>query len=56
VGRGLQGEILSRIHRGGIQDVAAKSMRLTKEEAAGFTPFTKPAIFSASLRLHELRQ
>jgi len=36
VGRGLQGEILSRIHRAGFKIVAAKSMRLTKEEAGGF--------------------
>jgi nucleoside-diphosphate kinase len=36
VGRGLQGEILSRIHRAGFKIVAIKSMRLTREEAAGF--------------------
>src|SRR5258705_2585095 len=36
VGRGLQGEILSRIHKAGFKIVAAKSMRLTKEEAGGF--------------------
>jgi nucleoside-diphosphate kinase len=36
VERGLQGEILSRIHRAGFKIVAIKSMRLTKEEAGGF--------------------
>ena len=34
--RGLQGEILSRIHKAGFQIVAVKSLRLTKEEAGGF--------------------
>jgi nucleoside-diphosphate kinase len=36
VGRGLQGEILSRIHKSGFRIVAIRSMRLTKYEAAGF--------------------
>ena len=36
VGRGLQGEILSRIHKAGFRIVAIKSMRLTKDEARGF--------------------
>jgi len=36
VGRGLQGEILSRIHKAGFKIVAIKSMRLTKDEAGGF--------------------
>ncbi len=36
VGRGLQGEILSRIHTGGFRIVAIKSLRLTKDEARGF--------------------
>jgi nucleoside-diphosphate kinase len=36
VGRNLQGEILSRIHKAGFKIVAIKSMRLTKEEAEGF--------------------
>ncbi len=36
VGRNLQGEILSRIHKAGFTIVAIKSMRLTKEEASGF--------------------
>lgn len=36
VGRNLQGEILSRIHKAGFKLIAIKSMRLTKEEAGGF--------------------
>lgn len=36
VGRNLQGEILSRIHKAGFRIVSIKSMRLTKEEAGGF--------------------
>jgi nucleoside-diphosphate kinase len=36
VSRGLQGEILSRIHKSGFKIVAIRSMRLTKEEAGGF--------------------
>ena len=36
VGRGLQGDILSRIHKAGFRIVAIKSMRLTKDEAGGF--------------------
>ena len=36
VSRGLQGEILSRIHQAGFRIVAIKSMRLTREEAGGF--------------------
>jgi nucleoside-diphosphate kinase len=36
VGRGLQGEILSRIHNAGFRIVAIRSMRLTKDEAGGF--------------------
>lgn len=36
VSRGLQGDILSRIHKAGFKIVAVKSMRLTKEEAGGF--------------------
>jgi len=36
VGRGLQGEILSRIHKAGFRIVAIKSVRLTKDEASGF--------------------
>ena len=36
VARGLQGEILSRIHKAGFGIVAIKSMRLSKGEAEGF--------------------
>ena len=36
VGRGLQGEILSRIHKAGFRIVTIRSMRLTKDEAGGF--------------------
>lgn len=36
VGRGLAGEILSRIHKAGFSIVASKSLRLTKSEAEGF--------------------
>lgn len=36
VGRGLSGEILSRIHKAGFGIVAIKSLRLTKSEAEGF--------------------
>jgi nucleoside-diphosphate kinase len=36
VGRGLAGEILSRIHAAKFQIVAIKSLRLTKTEAEGF--------------------
>jgi len=36
VGRGLQGDVLVRIHKAGFKIVAIKSMRLTKDEAGGF--------------------
>jgi len=36
VGRDLQGEILSLIHKAGFKIVAIKSMRLSKAEAGGF--------------------
>jgi nucleoside-diphosphate kinase len=36
VGRGLSGEILSRIHKAGFQIAAIKSLRLTRKEAEGF--------------------
>lgn len=36
VGRNLQGEIFSRIHKAGFKFIAIKSMRLTKDEAGGF--------------------
>jgi nucleoside-diphosphate kinase len=41
VGRGLQGDILARIHKAGFQVVAIKSMRLTKQEAGGFYAVTE---------------
>ena len=36
VGRGLQGDILARIHKAGFRIVAIRAMRLTKDEAGGF--------------------
>jgi nucleoside-diphosphate kinase len=36
VGRGLTGEILSRIQKAGFQVVAIKSLRLTQDQAGGF--------------------
>jgi nucleoside-diphosphate kinase len=36
VGRGLQGEILSRIHKAGFKIVAVKTLRLSLGEAEGF--------------------
>jgi nucleoside-diphosphate kinase len=36
VGRGLTGEIISRIHAAKFQIIAIKSLRLTKAEAEGF--------------------
>jgi nucleoside-diphosphate kinase len=36
VGRGLEGQILSRIHQAGFRIVAMKSVRLTKAEAEAF--------------------
>ena len=36
VGRNIQGEIFSRIHKAGFKIIAIKSMRLTKAEAGGF--------------------
>jgi nucleoside-diphosphate kinase len=36
VGRGLTGEIISRIHAAKFQIIAIKSLRLTKTEAEGF--------------------
>ena len=35
-GRGISGEILSRIHKAGFKIVAAKSLRLTAAQAEGF--------------------
>ena len=47
--RGLQGEILSRIHKAGFKIVAAKSLRLTKEEAGGFYAVHKERPFFGEL-------
>jgi nucleoside-diphosphate kinase len=49
VGRGLQGEILTRIHKAGFTIVTIKSMRLTKEEAGGFYAVHKERPFFAEL-------
>jgi nucleoside-diphosphate kinase len=49
VGRNLQGEILSRIHKAGFKLVAIKSMRLTKEEAGGFYAVHKERPFFGEL-------
>ena len=49
VSRGLQGEILSRIHTAGFKIVAIKSMRLTKEEAGGFYAVHKDRPFFGEL-------
>ena len=49
VGRNLQGEILSRIHKAGFTIVACKSMRLTKSEAEGFYAVHKERPFFGEL-------
>ncbi|OLC98968.1 MAG: nucleoside-diphosphate kinase [Acidobacteria bacterium] len=49
VGRNLQGEILSRIHKAGFKILAIKSMRLTKEEATGFYAVHKERPFFGEL-------
>jgi len=49
VGRGLQGEILARIHKAGFKIVAIKSVRLTKEEAGGFYAVHKERPFFPEL-------
>jgi nucleoside-diphosphate kinase len=49
VGRDLQGEILSRIHKAGFKIMAIKSMRLTKEEAGGFYAVHKERPFFGEL-------
>lgn len=45
VGRSLAPEILSRIHRAGLQIAAIKTMRLTKSEAEGFYAVHKARAF-----------
>jgi nucleoside-diphosphate kinase len=49
VGKGQQGEILSRIHQAGFKIVAIKTMRLTKEEAGGFYAVHKERPFFGEL-------
>jgi len=49
VSRGLQGEILSRIHQAGFTIVAIESRRLTKEEAEGFYAVHKERPFFGEL-------
>lgn len=49
VGRGLQEEILARIHTAGFKIIAMKSLRLTKVEAAGFYAVHKERPFFAEL-------
>jgi nucleoside-diphosphate kinase len=49
VSRNLQGDILARIHKAGFKVVAVKSMRLTKEEAAGFYAVHKERPFFGEL-------
>ncbi len=49
VGRKLEGEILSRIHKAGFYIVAIKSLRLTKEEAGGFYAVHKERPFFGEL-------
>jgi len=49
VSRGVQGEILSRIHKADFKIIAIKSMRLTKEEAGGFYAVHKARPFFGEL-------
>jgi nucleoside-diphosphate kinase len=49
VGRGLEGEILSRIHKAGLHIVAIKTMRLTKSDAGGFYAVHKGRPFFGEL-------
>ena len=49
VSRGVQGEILARIHKAGFKIIAIKSMRLTKEEAGGFYAVHKARPFFGEL-------
>jgi nucleoside-diphosphate kinase len=49
VGKGQQGEILSRIHKAGFKIVAIKTMRLTKEAAGGFYAVHKERPFFGEL-------
>ena len=47
--RGLQGEILKRIHEAGFQIVAVKSLRMTRTEAEGFYAVHRGKPFFAPL-------
>jgi len=49
VSRGIQGDILARIHKAGFTIVAVKSLRLTKEEAGGFYAVHKARPFFGEL-------
>lgn len=49
VGRGLAGDILSRIHAAKFQIVAIKSLRLTKPEAEGFYAVHRERLFFREL-------
>ena len=49
VGKGQQGEILSRIHKAGFKIAAIKTMRLTKEDAGGFYAVHKERPFFGEL-------
>ena len=49
MGRGLAGEILSRIHKAGFQIVAIKSMHITRKEAEGFYAVHRERGFFAEL-------
>ena len=49
VNRNLQGDILARIHKAGFKVIAIKSMRMTKEEAAGFYAVHKARPFFGEL-------
>jgi len=49
VGRDLQGEILSRIHKAGFKIIAIKSMRLTRKEAEGFYAIHRERVFFGEL-------
>jgi len=49
VGRNLQGDILSRIHKAGFKIIAIKTMRLTKAEAGGFYAVHKERPFFGEL-------
>lgn len=49
VSRGLQGEILARIHKAGFRIVVAKTVRLSLAEAEGFYAVHKSRAFFADL-------